>query len=183
MKKIKLIKSINEIKIIKFFHSKDNRGSFKKIFSSDLFKKLGFEEKACQINISTNQKKGTVRGFHYQNHPKNDKKIIYCTKGKILDVAIDIRAKSKNFLKVYKFRLSEKMNCCLLIPKGFAHGFQSLSNNTEMIYIHSETFHPKFDEGLNPFDKNLKFKWPLKVTKFSKRDARLPYTTNFKGIN
>lgn len=183
MKKIQLIKNINGIKVIKFFHSKDRRGSFKKIYSSEAFRKYGFTSKACQVNISNNLKKGTVRGFHYQDQPKNDKKIIICTKGKILDIAIDIRTKSKNFLKVYKFNLSEKKNYCLLIPGGFAHGFQSLSNNTEMIYIHSEVYYPNLDTGLNPFDKNLKFKWPLKITKFSIKDSKLPDTINFKGIN
>jgi dTDP-4-dehydrorhamnose 3,5-epimerase len=184
MEKIRLVKNINGIKLIKYFFSKDSRGSFSKIFSSDSFKKLGFIKKVSQINISSNLKKGTIRGFHYQKKPKNEQKIIICIKGEISDIAIDIRTKSKNFLKTYKFKLSSKKNNCLLIPEGFAHGFQSLTDNTEIIYIHSELYDSKLDTGINPFDKNLKFNWPIKVKNFSKRDELLPKTNNlFRGVN
>ena len=184
MQKISLVKNINGIKLIKYFFSKDSRGSFSKIFSSDSFKKLGFIKKISQINVSSNLKKGTIRGFHYQKKPKNEQKIIICIKGEILDIAIDIKTKSKNFLKTYKFKLSSKKNNCLFIPEGFAHGFQSLTDNTEIIYIHSELYDPKLDTGINPFDKNFNFNWPIKVKNFSKRDELLPKTNNFfKGVN
>ena len=97
------------------------------------------------MNISTNIKKGTVRGFHYQKKPRNEQKIVICNKGTILDVLIDLRKKSKNFLKIYNFLLSENKNNCLLIPKGFAHGFQSLTNNTQIIYFHSELYYKKLN--------------------------------------
>ena len=183
MAKLYLIKKVNQVKLIKYFYSKDTRGDFSKIFSKDIFYKLGFKNKVAQINISTNLKKGTIRGFHYQKKPRNDQKLIICNKGKIFDVAIDLRKKSKNFLKIYKFKLSEKKNNCLFIPKGFAHGFQSLTNNTQIIYIHSELYFKKLDSGINPFDKNLKFKWPIKVKNFSKRDSLLPIINkSFKGL-
>ena len=77
----------------------------------------------------------------------------------------------------------KKKNNCLFIPKGFAHGFQSLTNNTQIIYIHSELYYKKLDTGIYPFDKNLKFSWPKKVTKSSKRDRNLPLITkSFRGI-
>ena len=80
--------------------------------------------------------------------------------------------------------MSSKKNNCLLIPEGFAHGFQSLTDNTEIIYIHSELYDSKLDTGINPFDKNLKFNWPIKVKIFSKRDELLPKTNNlFRGVN
>ena len=184
MKKINLVKNINGIKLIKYFSSKDSRGYFSKIFSSDSFRKLGFANKVCQINISSNLKKGTVRGFHYQKQPKNEQKIIICIKGEILDIAIDLRNKSKNFLKKYKFKLSDKKCNCLFIPRGFAHGFQSLTNNSQIIYIHSELYSSKLDSGINPFDKSLKINWPIRITNVSKRDKLLPKIDSyFKGIN
>ncbi len=183
MKKFTIAKNINGIKLINYFSHNDSRGNFSKIFSSEFFYKLGFKSKVAQINISTNIKKGTVRGFHYQNNPKNEQKILVCNKGSILDVLIDIRKKSKNFLKVYKFYLNEKKNNCLFIPKGFAHGFQSLTSNTQIIYIHSELYYKKLDTGIYPFDKNLEFSWPIKVIKSSKRDRNLPLITkSFRGI-
>ena len=145
MKKFHIIKSINGIRLVKYFNSKDSRGNFSKIFTSDFFYQQGFKKKISQVNISTNIKKGTVRGFHYQKKPRNEQKIVICNKGTILDVLIDLRKKSKNFLKIYKFLLSENKNNCLLIPKGFAHGFQSLTNNTQIIYFHSELYYKKLD--------------------------------------
>lgn len=183
MSKICLIKKINGIKLIKYFYSNDNRGDFSKIFSNDFFYKIGFKKKVAQINLSSNIKKGTIRGFHYQKNPKNEEKIIICIRGQILDVLIDIRKQSKNFLKIYKFNLSEKNNNCIFVPKGYAHGFQSLTNNTQIMYITSELYYKHLDTGINPFDKNLKFNWPINVTKFSKRDGLLPFIKNsFKGI-
>tara|TARA_X000000950_G_C13884802_1_gene648416 strand:- start:327 stop:878 length:552 start_codon:yes stop_codon:yes gene_type:complete len=183
MKKFKIVKNINGIKLIKYFNSNDSRGNFSKIFSSDFFTKLGFKNKVAQINISSNTMRGTVRGFHYQKIPKNDQKILLCNKGSIIDVLIDIRKKSKNFLKIYKFNLNEKKNNCLFIPKGFAHGFQSLTNNTQVIYIHSQLYHKNLDTGIFPFDENLNFKWPEKITKVSMRDKNLPkINSSFKGI-
>ena len=183
MNKFNLIKENNQIKLIKYFYSKDTRGNFSTIFSEDFFYKIGFKKKIAQINISTNLKKGTIRGFHYQKKPKNEQKLIICNKGKIIDVIIDLRKKSKNFLKVYKFILSDTENNCLFIPHGFAHGFQSLTNNTQLIYIHSELYFEKLDTGINPFDKNIKFKWPISVKNLSKRDNSLPFINNsFKGL-
>ena len=101
MAKLYLIKKVNEIKLIKYFYSKDNRGDFSKIFSKDLFYKLGFKNKVAQINISTNLKKGTIRGFHYQKEPKAQNKIIAIHSGQIIDFAVDINFPSslniKNF--------------------------------------------------------------------------------------
>ena len=93
MNKFNLIKENNQIKLIKYFYSKDTRGNFSKIFSEDFFYKIGFKKKIAQINISTNLKKGTIRGFHYQKKPKNEQKLIICNKGKIIDVIIDLRKK------------------------------------------------------------------------------------------
>ncbi len=183
MKKLTVIKNMNGIKLVKYFYARDSRGNFSKIFSSDFFNKIGFKKSVSQINISTNLKKGTIRGFHYQKKPKNEQKVIICNKGSILDVLVDVRKNSKTFLKVYKFLLSENKNNCLLVPKGFAHGFQSLTNNTQIIYLHSELYFKKLDTGINPLKNNLRFNWPIKVAKISKRDRSLPLVDNsFKGI-
>ena len=98
MKKFHIIKSIKGIRLVKYFNSKDSRGNFSKIFTSDFFYQQGFKKKISQVNISTNIKKGTVRGFHYQNKPRNEQKIVICNKGTILYVLIDLR-KNQKFLK------------------------------------------------------------------------------------
>lgn len=183
MKKFSIIKNINGVKLVKYFNSKDTRGNFSKIFTSDFFYSQGFKKKISQVNISTNIKKGTVRGFHYQKKPRNEQKIVICNKGSILDVVIDLRKKSKYYLKTYKFLLSENKNNCLFIPAGFAHGFQSLKNNTQIIYFHSELYYKKLDTGVNPLHNKFDFTWPIKVTEISKRDRSLPIINNsFKGI-
>ena len=100
-----------------------------------------------------------------------------------MDVVIDLRKKSKYYLKNYKFLLSENKNNCLFIPAGFAHGFQSLKNNTQIIYFHSELYYKKLDTGINPLDKKINLIWPIKVSEISKRDRSLPVINNsFKGI-
>ena len=100
-----------------------------------------------------------------------------------MDVVVDLRKKSKYYLKTYKFLLSENKNNCLFIPAGFAHGFQSLKNNTQIIYFHSELYYKKLDTGINPLHNKFDFTWPIKVTEISKRDRSLPIINNsFKGI-
>ncbi len=150
-KKIK-IKKINDI-----------RGSFLKILSYKQ-KKIILNNQISEINISINKKKGTIRGMHYQSRFK-EKKIVYCLKGKIIDYCINVKNNKK-----YKFFLDEKDKDFLYVPENFAHGFQTLKNNTILIYIHSNLYSKKYEKSINPFSKKINIKWPIKKYVISKKD-------------
>ena len=107
--------------------------------------------------------------MHFQN-PKGEMKLISCLKGKIWDVIIDLRSDSPTFLNWHAEVISENENDSLLIPKGFAHGFQTLENNCELVYLHSEFYYPEFEQGLRYDDPQLDISWPLEVTFCSNRD-------------
>ena len=163
------VQSITPIKInLKF--TKDKRGNFSKILSSKINNELLKSDEIKEINISRNKKKGTVRGLHYQIGKFKEKKLIYCLKGKILDVSINIDKKSKNYLKVYKKLLNEKDNKLLYIPENHAHGYQTLLNNTILLYLHSKPYKKKYQRNINPIKNNFKIKWPLPITNISKKD-------------
>ena len=123
-----------------------------------------------------------MRGLHFQGQPKNEEKIVCCLSGSIFDVTVDLRKNSKNFLKCKTFKLDDTLNQMLYIPKGFAHGFQTLSDNTILIYMHSEKFYKKLDKGINPFDKLLDIKWPIKKKIMSPKDNKLKSSKYFKGL-
>jgi len=153
----------------------DERGYFARIFDSKKFEVLGLSSKISQISISNNKIKGTIRGMHYQINPFEEDKIIHCIKGKIFDVIIDLRPKSKTFKKWIGVDLTSKNNKIIYIPKGMAHGFQTLENNTEIIYQISEFFMPKFANGVRWDDPAFKIKWPLKPTIISEKDRNYEF--------
>ena len=113
---------------------------------------------------------GTIRGFHYQIKPYEETKIIKCIEGKIIDISIDMRKKSKTYLKLFKVELNHNDNKCLVIPEGFAHGFQALTNNCRLIYLHTNIFNKNKYRVISPLDKKLKIEWPIKKYILSKQD-------------
>ena len=162
----------------------DNRGFFSRIYCQDIFKELSFCKSISQINHTFTAKSGTIRGMHYQLPPATETKMITCLKGKIYDVVIDIRKNSSTFLESFSIELSSELNNSLIIPKGFAHGFQTLVNDVELLYLHDTAYNKVLESGLNPNDTNLKIKWPMKASLISERDLNHPFveSINFKGI-
>ena len=156
---------------------KDNRGYFAKIFDIKEFKKNGIDFKLVGANKSFNAKKGTLRGMHFQKAPKSEDKIVQCIKGAIFDVAVDMRPKSKTYGKWIAVELTEDNNKMFLIPKGFAHGFQTLADSCEVMYFMSEHYSPKHASGLRWDDPFLKIKWPLPVSVLSEKDKNWPLIT------
>lgn len=148
----------------------DDRGFFARSWDVKKFKEFGLNAKVVQCNISVSRKKGTLRGMHYQSKPYEETKLIRCTKGSIFDVVIDLRPKSKTFKKWRSFELSEKNYKMLYVPKGFAHGFITLQNDTEVFYQMSEFFMPKFAKGVRWDDPVFQIKWPLKPIIISEKD-------------
>ena len=140
--------------------TKDHRGFFAKLISEKMSNKL---KKIKEINLSYTKKKGTIRGLHYQVGKFKETKVIFVIKGKILDVSVNL----KNY-KVKSKILSEKKNNFLIIPEDFAHGFQTLEDNTIIIYANTQVYKKKFEKTLSPFNENLKIKWPIKNITISK---------------
>ena len=154
----------------------DERGEFFNLFKAEdhNFKELWGNREVKQINLSHTKKRGTIRGMHMQLEPYAEAKLITCIKGEIWDVFIDLRKYSPSYGKWKNIILSEKMKNSLFIPEGFAHGFQSLEDNIEMIYIHSKQWSKSHETGVNSRDVNLKIPWPISDYKLSKRDQNLP---------
>ena len=133
----------------------DARGWFERAYCADTFAELGISKTISQINRSFTVQKGSVRGMHFQTAPFTETKFVSCLKGEVFDVAVDLRANSPTFLQWHGEILSASNQRSLLIPEGFAHGFQTLSADCEMLYLHTQKFDPASSSGINPLDPNL----------------------------
>jgi dTDP-4-dehydrorhamnose 3,5-epimerase len=161
----------------------DNRGKFSRLFCKKEFEAISHDFELLQVNYSQTWKKNTIRGMHYQRPPKSEIKIIKCIRGKIFDVVVDIRRRSDTFLQWFSIELSAENKKMIYIPQGFAHGFQTLSADCEILYFHSELYAPGFEGGLSYDDPALKIEWPLISPFVSSRDKSHPLiNNNFKGI-
>lgn len=149
----------------------DARGFFSRFFCADELAGAGFSRPICQINHTLTRRRGSVRGMHFQHRPHDEDKLVSCLRGEVFDVAVDLRAGSKTFLQWHAERLSADNMRSLLIPRGFAHGFQALSDDAELIYLHTAAYAPAAEGGLNPRDARLSIAWPLPFTDISERDA------------
>jgi dTDP-4-dehydrorhamnose 3,5-epimerase len=155
--------------------NEDPRGSFERLFcNSELNKVLPETFDIAQINRSFTLTRGTVRGLHFQRPPFSEIKLLSCLRGKIFDVTVDVRQNSPTFMQWHGEILDEDFPHSLLIPKGIAHGFQTLSDNCELLYFHSAHWNRAAEGGLNPFDPELAISWPLPPAKISDRDMKHP---------
>lgn len=162
---------------------KDNRGVFSRVFCEDELAEVLVGENIKQINHSITDKKGTVRGMHFQYAPNAEVKIIRCMKGMVFDIVIDIRKGSKTFLETFSIKLSAENKKMLYIPKGFAHGFQTLEDNTELLYLHTNIYTPNSERSLHIKDPLLNINFPLAIINLSKKDAEQKLIDNdFRGI-
>lgn len=152
----------------------DDRGFFARIWDKEIFKKYKINEDFIQSSISVNKKKFTLRGIHYQKKPYEESKIVRCTKGSIFDVVVDLRPDSKTYKKWISVELSSENYRMIYIPKGIAHGFQTLENNTEVLYQISEKHKPSFSSGIRWNDPQFQIKWPNNHPTLSEKDKRYP---------
>ena len=154
----------------------DERGWFSRAFCMKEFRANGLCSEFVQHNSSFNLQKGTVRGLHYQLPPYEEIKVVRCIRGKIFDVIVDIRKDSDTYLKWFGVELSED-NCRMLyVPKGFAHGFQTLCDKTEIFYLMSEFYRKGYDAGLRWDDKAIGIDWPIRDgIVISEKDASFGY--------
>ena len=163
---------------------KDKRGFFSRLFCKDDFLEFGFTNKISQINHTLTKNSGSIRGMHFQYPPAVETKLVICIKGSIFDVAVDIRKNSPTFLQWNAVELSAESHNSFIIPKGFAHGFQTLVDEVELIYLHDNSYNKNLESGLNPHDPSLKIQWPKKTNLISCKDSNFPYieSINFLGI-
>lgn len=161
----------------------DERGFFARLFCREELAQAGWTQPVIQINHSATARRGTVRGLHYQRPPHAEMKLVTCIRGEVWDVAVDLRAGSPTFLQWHAERLSQENGIALLIPEGFAHGFQALTDDVELIYCHSAAYCPQAEAGLLPTDPRLAIPWPLPIGMISERDAGFPaIDAMFQGV-
>lgn len=161
----------------------DDRGSFARVFCKEAFREVGLTKEIVQINHSITTARGSVRGMHYQNPPCAEARVIKCLRGKVFDVTVDIRAGSPTFLQWVGVELSAQKGNAVYIPEGFAHGFQTLEENSEMLYMHTQAYTSASEGAIRYNDPVLGIKWPLPVGDISGRDKKHPLLEKgYKGI-
>ena len=153
----------------------DKRGLFRRTYCLNelKFKKINFKIK--QVNISENKNIQTLRGFHYQKYPFSEDKIITCIQGEIHNIVLDMRQKSKTFMKWQSFNLSEQNRLALLVPKGCANAYLTLKKKTWILYFHSQFYKPGYEKSIKYNDPKFNFDWPKKVKVISKKDNLIKF--------
>jgi len=157
------------LKLVQFQPSEDPRGSLTRMFCSANLRPF-WPEPIRQINQTTTRLGGTIRGLHFQRPPHAEKKLVSCLRGEVWDVAVDLRAGSPTFLQWHAECLSAVNRRGMMIPEGFAHGFQTLTPDVEMLYFHSAAYCPDAEGGIRPLDPRLGIPWPRVISSISERD-------------
>lgn len=161
----------------------DGRGFFDRLFCAAEFAGVGWHGPVAQINHSYTRQRGTLRGLHFQHAPHAEDKLVNCLRGEVFDVAVDLRCGSPTLLAWHGELLSASNGRALLIPRGFAHGFQALSENCELLYLHSNPYVQQAEGSLNVREPRLGIAWPLPITELSARDASHPFLdADYAGI-
>ena len=161
----------------------DSRGWFSRTFCKEEFEKIDHKKEWVQMNHSFTKYKGTIRGMHYQVPPFSEVKMVRCVAGAVFDVVVDIRKDSKTFLQWQGVNLSAENKQMLYIPEGFAHGFQTLTDECELLYHHTAMYRPGAEGGLRYNDPMIGIEWPLPANHLSERDlAHELINQDFKGI-
>ena len=160
----------------------DARGAFARVYCEDMFREHGLNTNWVQMNSSINVQKGQVRGLHFQRSPHAEIKLVRCVLGKIHDVIVDLRAGSSTYGKSCSLILDSENLEMIYIPKGFAHGFQILTDKAILHYSHSDAYAPNFEGGVSVLDTNLSIDWPLPIENLSQRDRSFPMLKELEPI-
>lgn len=161
----------------------DHRGYLERMYCIEEFQPLILDRNIVQINHTMTAKNYTVRGMHFQYPPYAETKLVSCLCGAVFDVAVDLRHGSPTFLQWHAEILSDANHKTLLIPEGFAHGFQTLKEDCQLLYFHTAAYQPGAEGGLNSQDPRLDIRWPEPVLELSSRDAGHPFVTeDFAGV-
>jgi dTDP-4-dehydrorhamnose 3,5-epimerase len=171
------------LKLVERQHPGDSRGFLSRLFCADELAEAGWNGPVAQINQTVTRRRGAVRGMHFQYPPHAETKLVSCLHGAVFDVAVDLRKGSPTFLRWHAQELSAENRLALLIPTGFAHGFQALSDDCELLYVHSTPYVAAAEGGLGPLDPALAITWPLAISEISGRDAGHPQVgPDFEGM-
>lgn len=160
----------------------DARGFFARSFCADTFAAQGLCSQFVQMNTSYNQHAGTLRGLHFQRPPATEIKMVRCLRGAVYDVIVDLRAGSDSYGQWTAVELSQDNRRMIYIPRGFAHGFQTLLPEAELLYWHDTAYASGCDGGLHYGDPDLAINWPLAVHEVSPRDAALPRLSQLEPV-
>jgi dTDP-4-dehydrorhamnose 3,5-epimerase len=162
---------------------RDDRGYLERLYDASDLQEVFGQRMIVQINRTLTRVSGTVRGMHYQIPPHAELKLVSCLRGAVFDVAVDLRRESPTFLHWHAEVLSAENGLSLLIPEGFAHGFQTVSDDCELLYLHTKSYQPTHERGLHPEDRRIGVMWPAPVMRLSPRDASHPWLTDaFDGF-
>lgn len=174
---------LSGLKLIQRQRLGDARGFLARLFCAEELALAGWKKPIVQINHTHTAKRGMVRGMHYQTPPHAEMKLVSCIRGEVFDVAVDLRAGSPTFLQWHAETLSADNGRALLIPEGFAHGFQALADGCEMLYFHTAAYCKEAEGGLHVLDPRLDIHWPLPISDLSQRDAEHPWIGDeFQGV-
>jgi dTDP-4-dehydrorhamnose 3,5-epimerase len=168
--------------LIETLPSEDVRGRLVRVFCENDLSPLRPGLHFTQVNISTTRRRGTVRGMHYQAAPMAEAKLIRCLRGRVFDVTVDLREGSDTFLQWHAVELDAGDGRQLFVPEGFAHGFQALTDDAELLYLHTRAWSRPHERGLRHDDPMLAIRWPLPVSLVSTKDQSIPLLdAAFKG--
>lgn len=174
---------IDGLVVIRRKPAADDRGFLSRLFCEEDFAALGLPMRTCQINHTMTRRKGTVRGMHFQRPPHAEIKLVACLRGTVFDVAVDLRRGSPTFLQWHGEMLSAETPSSIYIPRGFAHGFQAMTEDCELLYAHSDPYQPASEGALNALDPALAIRWPLPLADMSERDRKHAHLApDFQGI-
>ena len=160
----------------------DERGWFARYFCKKEFSTIGHNKEWVQMNHSFSLKKGTLRGMHFQKPPHSEVKLVRCIQGSVFDVIIDLRKDSPTFLKWFGTELSAENKLMMYIPEGFAHGFQTLEDNSGLLYMHTAYYSPEAEDGLRYNDPLVNISWPIEISEISMRDTNHDILEKFNGL-
>jgi len=161
----------------------DTRGMFVRLFCKNELKAIGHYNEIVQINHSLTKKKGSVRGMHYQLSPNSEIKMVRCIRGSVFDVIIDLRKGSPTFLEWHGEVISAENMKMMYIPEGFAHGFQTLEDDSELIYLHTAYYDHDSERSINFLDPVINIKWPVEIKDMSEKDKSVPLLSKgFRGV-
>jgi dTDP-4-dehydrorhamnose 3,5-epimerase len=174
---------LSGLKLVQRKAIEDQRGFLSRFYCAEEFAEAGISKPIAQINHTLTKKAGAVRGLHFQHSPHAETKMVSCLRGEIWDVAVDLRSGSPTFLQWHGEILSATNRKSLLIPEGYAHGFQALSEDCELIYLHTAAYHPEAEGALNVADPRLGISWHMPVEDLSERDRSHPFISpEYQGI-
>jgi len=166
--------SLSGVYLVDLDRLADERGFFARCYAPEEFATQGLGPELRHCSVSYNAREGTLRGLHYQGAPHEEHKLVRCTAGAVFDVVVDVRPRSRNYLRWFGTQLTADNRRSLFIPAGFAHGFLSLTDHTEVYYMISVPHAPQFSQGLRWDDPALAIEWPMTPAVISARDAAYP---------